>query len=153
MSLWHADDWDAEITAEIRDGVRAMSEDGRPDPVVALVSPAFEDGRALLASLGHPGIEAGGLVPLLVVPRDRLSELLDSHIRAGLGKVVMGVRLTDPGVIRGVLVLPETVEVHAIAPEQGQAAAWSVCIVDLAGKRLHVSDDGGFTWRSSNLAL
>jgi hypothetical protein len=153
MTLWHPEDWDGEIPAEIRDRVSALRGDGELDPVVVLVSPAFEGGRTLLSDLGRPDIEEGALTPLIVVPGHFLTELLDRRIGAGVGRIVMGVRLPDPDVIRGVLVLPETVEIHGILPEQDAENVWSLCIVDLAGKRLHVSDDGGLTWRSSNLML
>jgi hypothetical protein len=153
MTLWHPDDWDGEITAEARDQVLTMRERGQLDPAVAMISPAFEGGRALLADLGHLGIESGSLAPLLVVSGRRLSELLDRHLGAGVGGIVMSVRLPGPDLVRAVLVLCETIEVHALRPEPAAENPWSLCIVDLAAKRLHLSDDGGATWRSSNLTL
>ncbi len=152
-NLWHPEDWDGEISADIWDRVLAMQGDGEADAVVVLVSPAFEGGRTLLADLGRPDIEAGALAPLIVVPGHFLMELLDRRLGAGVGGIVMGVRLTDPGAIRGVLVLPETIEIHALSPEPGAENVWSLCILDLASKRLHVSGDSGLSWRSSNLSL
>jgi hypothetical protein len=152
-NLWHPEDWDGEIPADIWDRVLAMQGDGEADVVVVLVSPAFEGGRTLLADLGRPDIEAGALTPLVAVPGHFLMELLDRRLGAGVGGIVMGVRLTDPDAIRGVLVLPETIEIHALSPEPGAENVWSLCILDLASKRLPVSGDSGLSWRSSNLSL
>jgi hypothetical protein len=150
-NLWHPEDWDGEITWAVQARIKALREAGGPEPVVVLISPSFEKGRSLLADLGFPGVGAGSLTPLVVAPADRLAELLDRRLGANVGAIVMGVRLTDPEAIRGVLVLPETVEIHAVAPHAPGDALSSLCILDLAGKRLHVSNDGGGTWKSSDL--
>jgi hypothetical protein len=152
-TLWHPEDWDGEIPADIWDRLLAMQAGGESDPVIVLVSPASESGRSLLADLGRPDVEAGALTPLVVVPGRLLTELLDRRLGAGVGRIVMSVRLTEPDAIRGVLVLPETIEIHAISPEPGAENLWSLCILDLASKRLHVSGDSGLSWRSSNLSL
>jgi hypothetical protein len=151
MILWHPEGWDGEISDDVRSRVTAIRAEGEPDPAVVLVSPALESGRRLLADLGYPNVKAGSLVPLFVVPAPLLIELLDRRIYSGVGRIVMGVRIMDPHAIRGVLVLPETIEIHAISPKPGPGDLWSLCIVDVTGKRLNVSDDGGLTWRSSNL--
>jgi hypothetical protein len=151
MILWHPEDWDGEVPDDVWVRVSALQNEGEPDPVIVLVSPALESGRSLLADLGYPDVKAGSLVPLFVLPAPLLTELLDRHIFKGVGRIVTGVRLMDANALRAFLVLPETIEIHSISPEPAVRNVWSLCIVDLAGRRLDVSDDSGLSWRSSNL--
>ena len=152
MILWHPEDWDGEAPDDVWSRVSAFRAAG-DDPVIVLVSPTLESGRSMLADLGRPNVKAGSLVPLFVIPAPLLAELLDRHICAGIGRIVTGVRIMDPNALRGFLVLPETIEIHSISSEPSVRNVWSLCIVDLAGRRLDVSDDGGLTWRSSDLVL
>jgi hypothetical protein len=150
MSLWQPEDWDAHVTADVRERVRTLREAGGAEPVVLLVSPASAAGVALLAQLGETGFGPGDRTPLLVTRGDCLGRLLDRHVGAGVGGVVLGVPLAADA-CRGVLVLPETVEVHAVRLEATRGNVWPVCVLDLAARRLHASDDGGQTWHSSDL--
>ncbi len=96
MNLWHPDDWDGNVPAEVQDQLRALQQAGELNPVALLISPTFDAGRALLAAFGRPGVCDTELVPLLAVPGDRLRDLLDYHVGPGIGHAVMTVRSVGP---------------------------------------------------------
>ena len=145
MNNRQPEDWDSEIPCDIRDRILAVQTTGGPAPVVVVVSSAFLGGLELLADLGYRDVQAGDPAPLAVVAADRLRALLDRRMGAGVGRIVTSARLTVRGRPSGVLVLPETIEVHAMPLDPTEQSAGPACIVDLAGHRLHVSEDQGVT--------
>jgi hypothetical protein len=148
MTFWRPDDWDGSVPPEFRAQLLRPRAAGQSEPVVLLASPDSASGAALLAHLGRPGFRPGDRTPLLVASSDHLSELLDDCFGSDVGPVVMGVRLREPQLVRGVLVLPETIEILALAPEFDGGEVWPIAILDLAAQRMHLRDEGRESWQS-----
>jgi hypothetical protein len=152
MSHCSAEDWDGRIPAEVWAEILRARRNGAADPVVVLSSSGSPGGARLLADLGLPAGSPGDGALLSITATDRLSPLLDRCFGTGVGRMVTGVPQRNPRLVRAVLVLPETIEIHFIDADADEKSFWPAGVVDLAAKRVQISDDDGESWQSFDLA-
>ena len=124
---------------------------GEPEPVALFATGADGVGRALLAELGWADTGDAGLAGVVVLPKAAIADLLDRHVRPGVGSHLLGLPVPPGDAVRVLFVSPGRLDLHFAAFAQGRPVRLASALLDLDRQVLRLNTAGG-SWDTVRVA-